>query len=171
MERGGATVNHVEFRVRDADTALEEHGGPPDAEVEIRIDGRDLVALAAEVERPFAEAEGETALAGSYAGMRTELMAPPARLLWGEDEWAEDGRVSLLRCACGSEACWPLMARIEVGEETVTWHDFAQPHRGPASPGGHWRYDRLGPFVFDRAQYAAAVERLGRDAAAWRPPA
>jgi hypothetical protein len=164
-------VNQVEFRVVDAFTSMQEFGGePPEAEVAILVDGRDLLDAVREVERPFARAEGDEARAGKYAGMPAAAVAPPARHLLGEDEWAEEGRVALYRCACGSEACWPLMARIEVDGGTVTWSDFRQPHRGPGSPAGRWRHDALGPFVFDRAQYDDALARLARDAAAWRPP-
>lgn len=165
-------MNHVEFRVRSACTSMQEAGGgPAEAEVVILVDGADLLDAVREVERPFARAEGHPDLAGGYAGMPAAVVAPPARLLLGEDEWALDGRVSLFRCACGSEGCWPLMARIEVNGETVTWRDFQQPHRGPSSAAGHWRHDALGPFVFARAQYEEALARLACDAAAWGPPA
>jgi hypothetical protein len=38
----------------------------------------------------------------------------------------------------------------------VIWSGFEQPHRSPARPPT-WSYTNLGPFVFDRAAYEAAL--------------
>jgi len=67
-----------------------------------------------------------------------------------------DDRVMLLGCACGEPSCWPLLARITVDGGRVTWSGFAQPFRPADQPHG-WRYDGFGPFVFDLAQYEAAL--------------
>ena len=51
-------------------TARPDGGGP---EVRVLIDGRDLVALAREVEAPWAAADGQPQLAGGYRGLWPEL--------------------------------------------------------------------------------------------------
>jgi hypothetical protein len=60
-------------------------------------------------------------------------------------------KTALLGCGCGEVGCSPLMARITVTDDTVTWDEFEQPTR----PG--WDYDGFGPFTFDRAQYEQAL--------------
>ena len=42
--------------------------------------------------------------------------------------------------------------------------NFEQPFRAPGRGPGPWSYGGFGPFVFDRAQYEAALERAR---AAW----
>jgi len=116
-------------------------------EVRVLIDGRDLVDLVRQVEAPWAAADGAPQLAGRYSGLW-----PGA---WRElPERDGCGRVAVLACECGEVGCWPLHVRITVSVSTVTWSGFAQPHR-PA-----WRYDGLGPFVFDRAAYERAVHAV-----------
>ena len=130
----------------------------------ILVNGKDLAELAAEIERPFASAEGHSEIAGQYQGLAWHEVAAPSRHLLGEplaDTIADvNGRVTLLRCACGEAGCWPLVARIEIEDETVRWSNFAQPHR-PS-----WKYDSLGPFTFDRREYEAA---LGGTVTLYRP--
>jgi hypothetical protein len=46
------------------------------------------------------------------------------------------------------------MARVEAGDETVTWSEFEQPHRR-----SDWRYDGF-EFSFDRRQYQAAIVQI-----------
>ncbi|WP_116206692.1 hypothetical protein [Amycolatopsis circi] len=66
----------------------------------------------------------------------------------------EEGKTLLLACSCGSEGCWPLLARITVTEDAVVWDSFGQPRRPERD------YRRFGPFRFARAQYDAAVREL-----------
>ena len=56
--------------------------------------------------------------------------------------------------------CWPLVCRIEVDDSVVVWRDFEQVHRRPGHPSGAWTYEGIGPFTFDRRQYAMALEGL-----------
>lgn len=135
-----------------------EHDPVP-AVVEIVVNGRRLAELVAEVELPFAAREGHPDLAGSYDGLPAEHVLPPSRHYLGEDAGyhdGADGRTTLLGCGCGEPTCWPLLARITLDGERVTWSDFAQPYR-PAAEAHGWRYDGFGPFVFDRAEYEAAL--------------
>ena len=59
----------------------------------------------------------------------------------------------LLGCRCGDAECHPLYTEIEFWRDTVVWHEFDGSHPD-------WRYDRLGPFVFDRAQYEEQLAKL-----------
>jgi hypothetical protein len=131
------------------------------AETVIRVNGTELLELVAEEERPFAEAEGHPDLAGAYAGIPASDAFLPSHHLLGRPEpllsdLVRSGKVSkaaLLMCECGESGCWPFCARVEVDADVVRWMEFEQPHR-PA-----WRYEGLGPFVFDRSQYEAALAR------------
>jgi hypothetical protein len=126
--------------------------------VRVLIDAVDLVALARTIERPFADAEGHPDIAGGYGGLSVSDVAAPSRRLWGEYAcYGDHGeKVALLGCGgCGEEGCWPLAARIDRSNDTVTWSAFEQPHRP------EWDLSALGPFVFDRHQYEAAISALG----------
>lgn len=122
--------------------------------VGIFINGRNLVDMVREVELPFAASEGRTRLAGKYVGLPVEAVLFPSRRLLGDreeryDDWG--GRISVLGCGCGVVGCWPLRVVIDATEDHVTWSGFEQPHRR------RWDHDALGPFVFDRDEYEAAL--------------
>jgi hypothetical protein len=133
-------VNVLELRLDTSDHAF----GP---EVRVLIDGRDLIELAREAEAASAEADDQPELAGGYRGLR------PA--WWRKlPEQDGDGRAVVLGCECGQPGCWPLRTRITIASDSVTWSDFQQPHRR------HWRHDALGPFIFSRDAYEAAVSAI-----------
>ncbi|HEV3190738.1 MAG TPA: hypothetical protein VGY54_09600 [Polyangiaceae bacterium] len=69
--------------------------------------------------------------------------------------WRESNRKSpLLGCSCGEWGCWPLLARIVVAKDSVTWSEFEQPHRKGTD------YSAFGPFSFVRTQYERALVEL-----------
>ena len=113
------------------------------------VNGRDLVDLVGTFERGF-----DAEVAGGYQALPAEEVLPPSQLLLGGPHplyHYPEGRVALLACECGEIDCWPLIARIDVEEDRVIWHHFAQPHRP------QWSYANFGPFVFDRAAYEATL--------------
>jgi hypothetical protein len=116
--------------------------------VRVLIDGRDLIDRVRELEVPLARAEDNPHLAGAYSGMSCEEWRARSRP-------DADGRRPVLACECGVVDCWPLVARVVAGDKTVTWSDFKQPFRP------RWSYMSLGPFVFDRGQYQAELEKIG----------
>lgn len=144
---------------------------PRHAPVTILVNGRDLIDLVREIERPFAIAEGCPDIAGGYAGLPAAVALAPSRHLLGEPAPGYDytHEVTLLQCECGEPGCWPLLARVRVSADAVTWSHFRQPHRdGRNWRSGHrardsltprWRHEGLGPFRFDRAQYEAELAR------------
>ena len=129
--------------------------------VRILINGIDLIETAREIEAPFAEAEEHPRISGAYQPLPAEGILPPSQHFLGRPEgvYVYDGRVQLLAChSCGEPGCWPLTVMISVHKDTVIWSDFKQPRRGPNSIL-HWRYDNLGPFVFDRQPYEDELEK------------
>ncbi|MGN6672945.1 MAG: hypothetical protein ACTHMJ_23535 [Thermomicrobiales bacterium] len=89
----------------------------------------------------------------------------PSRHLLGEPLWHYSnsaGKTQLLQCTCGTVGCWPLYARVTVSDKQVVWDEFEQPFRGPTSRAGHWRYDNLPPFAFERHAYEAALVRAAQ---------
>jgi hypothetical protein len=127
--------------------------------VAIEVNGRPLVELVGEVERPFAEREGSPGIAGAYAPLELRVFdsvdehfhgAPGSDLVCGPRD-----KTVLLGCDCGEPGCWPLMARVEVDHHTVTWDGFTQPHRDE-----RWSYDAMRPLTFDRRQYDEALAAL-----------
>ena len=145
-------MDTIRFEVGERENSAE---GLVDA-VDIFINERDLIDLTKEVELPFASRDGNPDLAGSYVGLPIEAIFMPSRRLLGEpeegwDDW--EGMISVFGCGCGVVGCWPLHVRITVQNDVVVWDDFKQPHRR------RWRHDRLGPFVFERKEYEAALRR------------
>ncbi|MGY1652975.1 hypothetical protein [Geodermatophilus sp. SYSU D01119] len=116
------------------------------------VDGVPLTELvtAFEVERRFDDP------AGGYDGVTAtgSAVEDHARDLVSRSWTRRPRRVQVLGCDCGISACWPLEARVVLGDRTVTWDRFRQPHRPRRD------YSALGPFVFDAAAYRAAVAAL-----------
>ena len=126
--------------------------------VSISINGRDLVQIVREMKLPFAARDGKPDLAGGYVGLSPSEVFFPSRRFLGEsktyyDNDSPDDKLAVLGCGCGEVACWPLLVRITLREDTVIWSDFEQPHRR------HWRHHGLGPFLFDRSRYLDALQR------------
>jgi hypothetical protein len=146
-------VNTIEFIVRPSGHWFGD-------EIEIKIDGESVVALLKAFEMPFARAEGSPSIAGGYSGLPVSSHLLPFRHFFGEqaDLETRDGRVELLLCRdCGETGCWPMLARIDVGETVITWSTFQQPHRTGGGKSAHWDYSHFGPFHFDREQYERAL--------------
>ena len=120
------------------------------------INGRDLIAMLREVELPFATADGQPSVAGSYGGLTPLEWDWIGDMIEGKPSPSElaDGSIAVLACECGVTQCWPLLARIEVAGERVEMGGFFQPYRRD------WRHDGLGPFVFSRAEVLREVRGL-----------
>jgi hypothetical protein len=124
-------------------------------QIRIEVNGTDLVELVRQAELPSAEADEEPELAGTYVGLvpgyiRMDLAG---QFLGGSGTWLYsegEGKTALLSCNCGEVGCSPLLARVTVDEDTITWDEFEQPTRPD------WDYDGFG-FTFARAQYEQAL--------------
>jgi hypothetical protein len=148
-------VDVVEFRADH-----EELGGRgPFAVINLLINGTKLQDLVRTVEQPYANAEGNPSLAGSYAGLAVGPASSAIHFLGEPVEiWFGDGDTVLLGCVCGEPGCWPLTARVTVSDTTVTWSDFRTGHRD-------WDLSALGPFTFDRRAYETSLTAARRSPA------
>jgi hypothetical protein len=128
-------------------------------QIRIEVNGTELPDLVRDAELPAARLEGDAELAGNYVGLvpgyvsmdlAGQFLGGGGARLYEDDE----GKVQLLGCGCGEVGCSPLLARITVTDDTVTWDEFEQPQRPD------WDYQALGPFTFERTQYERALFEL-----------
>jgi hypothetical protein len=152
-------VNTLEIKIADS---RDDVDGDYRA-VLLCVDGRNLVEILREIEKPFAEGEGHPGIAGSYAGLDAKhvtgdhlLGRPTVYSLCGRD----GKKTPLLDCTCGCEGCWTFAARIEVSGRAVTWSDFEQVHRNGELSDEVWCYDAIGILQFDKKQYLAEIRKL-----------
>ena len=141
-------MNRIEFRVERAELGI------GDADVmSLYVDEVLLQDLIRPLEQPFADAEGNSDLAGQYVGLANPIgLGWPSRHYLGEPKatWFGDGDTILLGCNCGDAGCWPLIARVELDEQHVTWRGFRTGHRD-------WDLSSFGPFAFDRQLYERSL--------------
>lgn len=64
--------------------------------------------------------------------------------------------VQVLGCTCGSDGCSGVTVTISATDDTVAWSDI-RASTAPAGPPGPRTYAEVGPFVFAREQYVAAL--------------
>jgi len=130
-------------------------------QIRIEVNGMSLIELVRRAELPSAQADDEEELAGTYVGLvpgyiRMDLAG---QFLGGSGTWLYpegEGKTALLSCNCGEVGCSPLLARVTVNDETVTWDEFEQPTRPD------WDYDGFS-FTFERPQYERALMDLFED--------
>ena len=146
-------MNELIVKVAEAES---EDGLPYEA-VHLLIDGSSLIALARQAEEPYAIREGHPNLAGAYGWLAASPESSSELAAGSKDE---ECKIPLLECRCGVPGCWPLLAKVTVSESAVIWSDFEQPHRGQESAAGHWMYEELGPFEFDRTAYDVQVRQI-----------
>jgi hypothetical protein len=145
-------MNQISLRVVSGE--LED--GQSYSAIQVLIDGTSLIDLAHRVEEPFAKREGHPKLAGAYAWLPRKSAAAAL----GLRAQSPDEKVAVLECACGVPGCWPLLAKISGDENTVVWSEFEQPHRNEEAVAGHWKYEALGPFSFDRELYEEGLRTI-----------
>ncbi|MQM25532.1 hypothetical protein [Glycomyces albidus] len=149
-------MNRIEFALVPAKAAdvptLSEDG----QSLAIAVDGTPLIDLARRAELDDARADGQPQLAGGYANLLyLDRICWPSRHFLDQPAlvWFGDGDTVVAGCTCGDYGCWPLCVQIEVTHEHVVWRDFRNGHRT------NWDLSALGPFVFDRTEYEAALRR------------
>jgi hypothetical protein len=126
------------------------------SQIKITVNGTDFPELVRLAELPSARADGEEELAGTYVGLvpgyiRIDLAS---QFLGGTGtalSAGPEGKTALLCCSCGEVGCSPLLARVTVDDDTITWDEFEQPTRPD------WDYNGFGPFTFARGQYEQAL--------------
>jgi len=107
----------------------------------------------------FYERSNEFDLAGSYGGLIPDFFdyGPLDRYFLGQAAstyWKNLGGIYVLGCQCGEVGCWPLVCKVSVTENDVTWSHFKQPFRRTRD------YSRFGPFVFCKTDYEVTVREL-----------
>jgi hypothetical protein len=127
-------------------------------EVAVRVNGVPLKIL---IENFEAKSEMDF-LEDAYGGLVQQYFpfGPLDDNFHGRSTTTMGPKTPLLGCVCGAWGCWPLMARVRVTDDLVTWDSFEQPRR----PNDD--YSAFGPFRFDRRQYDDALGRLSTALAA-----
>lgn len=140
------TIRQLELRVRQGTLPWDPGGATAYPTVDLLLDGRDLQDWL----RPLAPAgHREHAYLGHPVG--ADLRGLLTGTWSGEDGEDFEGRAALLGCTCTVVGCSPLVARVEVDDETVTWSGFAN-YRGPG-----FAYAPL-ELEFRRDAYERAIE-------------
>ncbi len=123
--------------------------------VDIVIDGQRLIDILKRIEAPYATAEGVPEIAGQYHSLSIITTLLPSRHFLNAPHpiLSHAEKTAILVCECGCEGCWDFVCRMTFSENTVTWTDFEQVHRG-------WDYSELGTLVFDRKAYEDQFSRI-----------
>ncbi|HJV16177.1 MAG TPA: hypothetical protein VJ546_02125 [Bacillales bacterium] len=127
--------------------------------VQIFINGVSIIDILKRIEFQY-----DKSIAGQYKGLPPEIVFYPSKHFIGlthEELDYHDDKSAILICECGCAGCWDFIVKISITDQTVTWSEFEQPHRGPESASGHWNYEGLLPFVFDRKQYESELKNKG----------
>jgi len=143
-------MDDISFKVKEA------LGGLYDDSVDIYINGENLTKTLKSYELPFAIKEGRSDIAGQYMGIGSK------KLIERVSKPTQQGII--YACECGEEGCWPMVISVSEDENTVSWFDFRQPHRGIESKASHWDYSKFPGFIFDKKKYREALVALARDA-------
>jgi len=131
-------------------------------DIDIYIDGKNLIEIAREIELPYASREGSPDIAGQYSSL-TKYEVKSFENFFLQDpkfEFTNCEDVYLLECgACRIWACWALWAKIIVQNDTVIWKDFRNHHRDKNAGDRKWNYDKMGPYCFNKVQYIEELKR------------
>lgn len=103
---------------------------------------------------PMGMKEGHPELADAYHAITTASSSLKQYYLGKTDAcWGYDNnKTELLGCKCGNRYCWPLLCKISIQGNKVTWPEFEQPHRDD------WDYSHFEGFIFDKLQYLNEIE-------------
>src|SRR5262249_5009068 len=126
------------------------------SQIKIQGKGVDPPEVVRAGELAWAGAAEGGGLAASYVGLvpGSVRIALASQFLGGSDTPLSPGpagKTALLSCPCGEVGCSPLLARVTVDEDTVTWDEFEQPTRPD------WSFEEFGPFTFSRPEYEQAL--------------
>lgn len=131
--------------------------GFEESTVNIQVDGEPLAKWMKTYELPMATSEGHPGLAGACDAIKNgsssleQYYLGKTKANWGTGQ----DKTLLLGCVCGVAGCWPLLCKITVEGDTVTWSEFEQPHRDE-----DWDYSGFAGFVFQKQQYLDAIAAI-----------
>lgn len=141
--------------------------------INIYINDRNLINLVRQIETRGRVQEQEENARWQYIGFEPAHFQRFYDEMLGKKSYR---RSVLLTCTCTFAECNCIMADMVFGADTVTWSDLKSPWLGGKTPSPwideaeaqemDWQpidYSGLGPFVFDRAQYLAALEKVTQE--------
>jgi hypothetical protein len=131
------------------------------------VNGRDLLDVVTDFERPMALRAGLTQV-NSYAPPAADgILAPSRHWLGSPHEFlAFEGWAMVLTCGCGAWECGGLLARITLDADVVVWSEFDVLPGLEAKAEGQPVEEAISRaglvFRFDRAHYEASLHAPDR---------
>ncbi len=120
--------------------------------VEIYINGREIVQMLKEIEKPYAIEEGHPEIAGGYGHNSPKFLYEDLLEALIEESYCSKYGVELLCCStCGESGCWSILVFINQDDEYVYWNRFEHNHRV-------WKYNIS--FKFKKDEYEKAMQQL-----------
>ena len=147
-------VNTLDFEMFDPVKAGEMWAvdyGSNHKVVEIIIDGKKLIDIINEIEKPYLKAEGIDAGYGhnSPKWLYSDLTAALDDKRYFDYDYDD---IYLFVCdECGEPGCWTVHCRLKEEDGFVYWYDFHHSHRD-------WEYDLT--FRFEKSAYEKAMRKL-----------
>ena len=123
------------------------------------IDGKSLISILKEFEKPFAKKEGHLELAGGYKGIpKSHINSLSDYYLGVIQAEGFENKTAILDCPCLCVGCWSFVAKIETEKKKVLWKEFEQIHRNS------WGLFQFRQFYFRqstiRKGFGRAIERI-----------
>lgn len=122
---------------------------------EVVIDGKDMLDVIREIEKPYLQTEGLLHLqndGGDYGHLFPKDLYDSLLSATVEGSFAHDRGVYLFCCGdCGEVGCWSVTFRVREDEEFVYWYGFKHEHRD-------WAYNLS--YKFEKKAYQIAMDEL-----------
>ncbi len=140
--------------------------------INVYINGRNLIDLVSQIEEQLPDGESKRNIDWPYIGYEVSRFEIFQKEMLGKKTYP---RSIVLTCTCTIPQCNCIMADIIFDEQTITWSGLKSPWIGGETPSpwvdpadareAGWQpvdYSGLGPYMFDREQYLAALEQVTR---------
>lgn len=122
--------------------------------VTVSINGKNLIDMLRDYEKPFTEKEDPSPKPGGYMPVLNTSFLTKSFISDDDDD------LLLFRCSdCGEDGCWPMVVKVSGDEDSVVWSDFLQPHRDKSSRN-YWDYSHFGPFRFKIDAYSDQLSAI-----------
>jgi hypothetical protein len=154
----GVKMDTIKFVIEDY---VDKKYGFRFPETKIYINGKNLIDLVQQVERPVLDPLNLRSVADrSYVGLNPEWRPNIRHEFLGDTRYPYS---VVLTCTCHEDWCNSILVKISIDSRKVTWSEFTSELHGEESR--LWGetpidYSSLGPFVFDLEQYLDALGHL-----------